>query len=150
MLHDDSRDLRGFFSVYPMPDAGVEMQFTAHDSFMHNVRVADGRHAVVLAPEDIGRHTDVFKDGAQILGRHVDHRFTHDGGSFFVVMHAHQFVEQFFAEGLKPFKSRNLKKEFSRFGKQKPCDALEVTGMADAGGGAQVQMGNGEALSFEL
>lgn len=78
-LHNNVRDLLCAVAVDSVTDAGVGVEGAVGNGFLHEVCVAHRCHAVVFAPEEIGRHGDLLEEWAEIFPRHEDQRLLHEG-----------------------------------------------------------------------
>lgn len=78
------------------------------NEFLHEEAVFEGCEAVVFSPEEVGRNGDLVQFRSEVLVGHADHGFLHDGGCFFVVMHAHEAVEGLSEEWLQTGKAREF------------------------------------------
>ena len=141
---DHGCDLRRSIAMDAVADSGMDMQRAPGDLPMHEVGVSHRRHGVILAPEEIGGNADVFKLDPQIFCCDVDHGLPHDRVRLLVVMDADELVEEPLAQRLKLLDARDREEKFPALGERQSDDALEVTGMADARGGAEEKMANGE------
>ncbi|TSC79358.1 MAG: putative serine/threonine protein kinase [Candidatus Peregrinibacteria bacterium Gr01-1014_25] len=93
-LPDDCGDRDRAVAVHAVAHAGEGVQAAAGDLLAHQPPVGDRGHGVILAPEDVRRDADAFQDGPEILLGHADEGLLQHRARAFVVMHAHEPVEQ--------------------------------------------------------
>lgn len=81
-----------------------------------------------------------MEQGSEVFGGDVDERLAHDGAGLFVVVDADELVEELLPEWSKEPQARDAQEELAGLGQREADDALDVAGVADAGGGAEVKM----------